>query len=262
MNLFIIDDEPASAALAFPPGVSRGLVPRDWKTHPAETFAPLTDLELIPRSEWSDRIKEKAAQKSRLSDLRNFAALNQNPQPYCWAYSTTTAVMLLRAVNNQPPVRLSAHAIGCKVMSFQERGGWCGLSAKFHREQGCPSVELWTERSMNRNNDRAETWANASLHKVTEDWADLTRQVYDQNMTFDQVATCLLSNIPVAVDMTWWAHSICAMDLVEVEPGSFGLLILNSWGDEWGERGTAILRGSKAIPDGAVALRVTGASEK
>lgn len=245
----------------------RGLVPRDYATSPREMFDPPSNLPLIPRSEWSDRIKEMTATKSRLSDLRDtaiagqpFPSLDQNGQGFCWAYSTTACVMLLRAANNQPHVRLSAHAVGCMVKGFRDEGGWCGLSAKFHREKGCPSVECWPEKSMARSNDRPETWANAALHKVTEEWVDLTRAVYDQSLTFDQLATCLLCRIPCAVDFNWWGHSVCAMDLVEVERGSFGIKILNSWTDGWGERGTSVLQGSRAIPDGAVALRVTGAS--
>jgi hypothetical protein len=226
-------------------------------------FAPPAELPLIPRSEWSDRIKEQERLKSRLSDIRgSIPSLDQNGQGYCWAYSTTSCVMLLRAKANQPYVRLSAHAVACKVKNFRDEGGWCGLSAKFQREQGCPSVDFWPEKSMSRSHDKPETWANAALHKVTEDWVDLGKAVYDQNLTFDQVATCLLSGVPCAVDFNWWSHSVCAVDLVEVEPGSFGLRILNSWSDSWSERGMGVLRGSKAIPTGAVALRVTGASDK
>lgn len=238
-----------------------GLVPRDYSIYPREMFDPPAQLQLIPRSEWSERIKEKARLKSQLSDLRgSIPSLDQNGQGYCWAYSTTSAVMLLRAISNQPYVRLSAHAIGCKVKNFRNEGGWCGLSAKFHREVGCPSVTHWQEKSMSRENDKPDTWANAAMHKVTEEWVDLASSVYDQNLTFDQVATCLLSNIPCAVDFNWWSHSVCGCDLVEVEPGSFGLRIWNSWSDSYGERGMGVLRGSKAIPNGAVALRVTGAA--
>src|SRR5690606_14564247 len=90
-----------------------GLIPRDLSTHPPQMFDPPHDLKLIPRSEWSDRIKKKTQEKSWLTDLRNFPALDQNGQGFCWAYSTTSCVMLLRRVMGQPDVRLSAHAIGC-----------------------------------------------------------------------------------------------------------------------------------------------------
>jgi hypothetical protein len=239
----------------------RGLVPRDYAEDPLSLFDPPDKIGLIPRSSWSALLKEKEATKSLLSDVRgSIPSLDQNGQGYCWAYSTTSAVMILRAVNNQPYVRLSGHSIGCKVKNFRNEGGWCGLSAKFHREHGCASVAAWPEKSMARSNDKPETWANAALHKVTEDWVDLARDVHSQNLTFDQVATCLLLGIPCAVDFNWWSHSVCALDLVEVEAGSFGLRIWNSWSDSYGDRGMGVLRGSKATPNGAVALRVTGAS--
>lgn len=275
-DLFLIDDEtltdPRVKDQVFCPVVNgevkgHGLVPRDYKIHPREMFDHPRDLKLIPRSEWSDRLRDQIAKKARLSDIRDagsggqsIPSLDQNGQGFCWAYSTTSAVMLLRAAANQPYVRLSAHAVACKIKGFRDEGGWCGLSAKFHREQGCPSVALWPEKSMSRQNDRPETWANASLHKVSEEWVDLTQSVYDQNLTFDAVVTCLLCGIPVAVDFNHWSHSVCGTDAVEVESGSFGLNIWNSWSDGWGSRGMGVLRGSKAIPDGAVALRVTGAS--
>lgn len=261
---FLIDDDTPDDGLLNPvvdgEPKGRGYVERDYALYPAEMFDPPSGMSLIPRSEWPARIKEKAETKSRLSDLRWWPALDQDGQGYCWYYSTSGVVMLLRSVMNQPYVRLSAHAGACKVKNFRDEGGWCGLSAKHHREVGCPSVDFWPEKSMSRQHDKPETWANAALHKVSEEWVDLSRSVYDQNLTFDQVASCLLCNIPCAVDFNWWGHSVCAMDLVEVEPGSFGLLILNSWTDGWGDRGAGVLRGSKAIPDGAVALRVTGAS--
>lgn len=263
----IIDDGYVDANLVYPPSHARGAVPRDFAIDPPEMFAPPDEMPLIPRSEWSARIKEQKELGARLSDIRNRAdngvpmkALDQNGQGYCWFYSITGTVMMVRAVNNQPYVRLSGHGGACKVKNFKNEGGWCGLGAKFARETGIPSVAVWPEKSMSRANDNVETWANAAKHKIAEDWVDLAKPVYDQNLTFDQVASCLLTGIPCAVDFNWWAHSVCALDLVEVEPGSFGLLILNSWTDGWGENGTGILRGSKAQPNGAVATRVVGVS--
>lgn len=261
---FLIDDDVQPPE---PPGVMKGYVPRDYEVDPIEMFAPPTDIVLIPRNEWSARIKEKEEQKSRLSDIRRsgnkgqpIPSLDQNGKGYCWAHSTTHTVIVNRAVSNQPYVPLSAYAVACKIKNFRDEGGWCGLSAKFARETGIPSQALWPQQSMSQSHDNSETWQNAALHKITEDWVDLTRQVYDQNLTFDMVISLLLSNIPVAVDFNWWGHSVCALDAVEVEPGSFGIRIWNSWGDSWSDMGEGVLRGSKAIPNGAVATRVTGVS--
>lgn len=267
---FVIDDS-TNNDLIYAPVIDgepkgHGLVPRDYSTFPPEMFAPPTDMQLIPRSEWDARIDEQEARQSSLTHIRMtgnngqpIPALDQNGQGYCWAYSTTMAVMLLRAAQGQPYVKLSAHAIGCKVKNFKDQGGWCGLSAKFQKEVGCPSVKFWPEKSMSRSNDKPEVWANAALHKVTEDWVDLTRNVYDQNLTVDQLATCLLSNIPCAIDYNEWGHSICAIRWKRLESGVYVPEIINSWTDKWGDRGTGLIN-RKWNVDGAVGLRVTGAS--
>jgi hypothetical protein len=250
---------------------ARGLVPRDYDRHPVGSYAGseayAVDMPTIPRSEWSARIKEMVETKSRLSDMRLVAnngqpipSLDQNGQGYCWAYSTTMAVMMLRMVMNLPYVRLSAHATACIIKGYRDEGGWCGLSMERQMSHGTPSVQFWPEKSMSRSNDRPETWANAALHKVTEGWVDIQAAVYNRNLTFDQVMTCLLCRIPVAADFNHWGHSVCLLDPVEVEPGSFAVRGINSWTDAWGDRGMFVLQGGKAIPDGAVAPRVTGAS--
>jgi hypothetical protein len=178
----------------------------------------------------------------------------------CWGHSTTGCVQAVRAVNGQPYVPLSAYMVCAIIKRGRNEGGWCGLSAQFLREHGVCSQALWPQGDRNTSRDTPEVRANAALHKVTEDWVDLTADVYDQNLTFDQVATCLLTGVPCAIDENWWSHSIMACDLVEVEPGSFGIRIRNSWGDGWESKGFGILRGSKCIPDGALAIRVTGAT--
>lgn len=262
----IIDDDPRTNLLAFPPGVRRGYVPRDYAVDPVEMFAPPDEMPLIPRSEWSARIKELTELKARISDVRNtgdggrpIAHLDQGPVGYCWGHSVAHCVTMARALNNQPYVPLSAYAVCAIIKGGRDQGGWCGLAAKFIRDVGIPAQKFWPQGSRSLSHDTPEMRANAALHKTAEDWVDLTVPVHGQNLTFDQVASCLLSGVPVAVDFNWQAHSVCALDLVEVEAGSFGLRILNSWSG-WGDNGTGIYRGRRAVPDGAVALRVTGAS--
>lgn len=241
----------------------RGAIERDYALYPAEMFAPPSELVLIPRGEWSARIKEQEETKSRLSDILLAAgvpSMDQGSNGYCWGHSTVGAVQGIRAVNNQPYVPLSAYMVCAIIKGGRNEGGWCGLSAKFLREHGVCSQALWPQGDRNLRLDTPEVRANAALHKVTEEFVDLTQSVYDQNLTFEQVATCLLLNIPCALDFNWWSHSVMGCDLVEVEPGSFGIRIRNSWSDSWGAKGFGILQGNKARPDGALAIRVTGAS--
>jgi len=263
---FIIDDETAPKLVdqLNPPGFGHGYDPLQKAANPMPMLAPPDQIKLIPRGEWSERIKERKKQKAtgrdmkaRMNGGKKHVSLDQNGQGYCWGYSNTHVAMYCNAQANKPYKRLSAHAVCCVIKGFRDEGGWCGLSAKFIRERGIPSVDKWPEKSMSRSHDTAATWEDARANVVTEDWVDLTRAVYDQSMTFDMVASVLLSGGGfVAVDFNWWAHSVCAIDVVEVEPGSFGLDIQNSWTDGWGEDGCGVLRGARAIPDGAVCTRV------
>ena len=253
---FVIDDTNFNDP-ARPDGM-KGCVPRDFNVQPRKMQA--VNFPLIPQAEWSARIKEMELTQSRLSDIRMtgdngsmIRSYDQNGQGFCWAYSTTAAATLLRAKTNSKHVRLSAHAVACKVKNFVDEGGWGALSMEFIAKHGVPSEATWPAKSMDRGLDIAATWADAAKYRIAEGWADLDSQAWDRHLTFAQVATLLLSRIPVVGDFNWWGHSVCLMDLVETSPGQFGVRILNSWTDAWGDNGTAVLAGQKAIPDAAVA---------
>lgn len=239
----------------------RGYVERDYSVHPREMFAPPSELHLIPRSEWSDRIKEQERTRSRTSDILladGIPAMDQGPNGYCWGHSTAGCSMAIRAINGSPYIPLSAYMVCAILKNGRNEGGWCGLSAKFMREVGICSQEKWPQGQRNLRLDTPEARADAALYKTTEDWVDLGRNVYDQNLPMDIIATCLLTNTPVAGDFDWWAHSVMLCDLVEVEPGSFGIRFRNSWGNNWGQQGFGVLQGNRAHPVGAVATRVVG----
>lgn len=263
MDTLITIDDSTPTDVTHPGSFGRGLVPRDFDVDPPDMFAAPTDMPLIPRSEWDDRIAEQEKEQSSLEHIRlraGIPSLNQGQVGYCWAHSITHTVMLARAAANQPYVPLSAYAVAATIKKGRDEGGWCGLSAKFAREKGIPSQAIWPQGDRNyTQHDNAATWADAAKHEITEDWVDLTRDVWGQNLTFDQVATCLLLNIPCALDFNWWSHSVCGLRLVK-SGGGYGIKIWNSWGDSWSDRGMGILSGTKAIPNGAVATRVTTAS--
>jgi hypothetical protein len=278
----------------------RGLIPRNYATHPRGCYANVAavDVPLIPRSEWPERVRDKVASKSQLSDLRlsgaggpAFPSLDQDGVGYCWAHSSTHAVMYLRLVQHEPVVLLSAFCVAATIKKGADEGGWGAQSLDFITEKGVCSQALWPQGDRSyRKYDTPEVWGNAALHKVVEGWVDLQAAQYDRKMTFDQVGSLLLSDCPVVCDFNWWSHSVLGVDLVDgsaqrdkarAESGKlmtpeefeeawgagdpdtagFGLRIQNSWSDSWSQQGTGVLTGSKAVPDGAVAPRTTAPSE-
>lgn len=236
-----------------------GTIPRDYNVQPPEVFASPDEMELIPESEYDARIEEKEATKSRMSDLRlGIASLDQNGVGYCWAHSTTHAVTILRLRNNQPFVPLSAFSVAAIIKKGRDEGGWCGLSAEFARNTGIAPQSKWPQGNRNYSQlDTPEMRAEMAKHRITEDWVDLRKQVWDRNLTMKQIFTCLLLNIPLALDFEWWGHSVCGLDMVKIERGSYGIRIWNSWSDSWGDNGMGVLQGDKCIPMGAIAVRMT-----
>jgi hypothetical protein len=73
-------------------------------------------------------------------------------------------------------------------------------------------------------------------------------------MTFAQAISCLLNNVPVIFDLNWWGHSVCMIDVDEID-GEVCPDGDNSWTPGWGDNGTFRLQGQKKYPDGAVATR-------
>lgn len=262
----VIDDEFKDNDILFPSGVGRGYVPRDFSQSPPSMFSPPSDIPLVPEHEWESAIKEQESKKSSLSHLwqeyenkhNTILHLDQNGQGFCWSYSTHHTIMATYIRENEPCPRLSAHAVACKIMNFQDRGGWCGLSAEFIRENGCLTVDEWKEQSMSRAYDTKENWERAKKRRIVEDFVDLSApHYYYQKLTFAQVVSCLLLNNPCALDFDWWGHSVCGLRAVVVERGSIGIEIVNSW-KLWGDKGRAVLRGSKAYPNSAICTRLVG----
>lgn len=233
-----------------------GCIPRNYMRCPVGYLpcAKPFDLPLIPESEWQSRLDAQIAAKAQLSDIRNrgmdgkpIPSRDQDGKGYCWAHSSTSACLLVRALNNQPYADLSAYAVACIIKGYQDQGGWGSESLEWIAEHGIPTSKTWPQQSMSRSNDNPAMREEASHYKITE-WMDL------EPRNKNQLVTCLLLNIPVVIDLNWWSHSVCAMDLVSLNP--FRIRILNSWGDSWSENGTGILEGSRAIPDGQIAPRV------
>lgn len=268
-NEFIIDDSYESKHRDSLMMQSRGYDPGSVDRSIYGMMEPPSAIALIPKSEWSARIKEKERTKSNLSNLLLSAGIpstDQNGHGYCWAYSTGGCVQAVREFNSQPYIRLNPHSVAATIKKGADQGGWCGLSCRFLMEHGIAPMGTgdgeWPEHSRRYQDFEPKCRERMEQFKVSEGWINLSLADYDQEMSFDMVASCLLANIPCALDFNWWGHSVAGFDLVEVSSNAFGIRIRNSWGDGWGDKGFSVLTGSKCIPDNAVGLRVTGAVAK
>lgn len=251
-----------------------GLVPRDMQAHPTGslegcvTYGAIQDQ--IPLVEWSDMpdlIREKVSKKTLTGDIRlampggPFTNLDQGNSNYCWAYASVHAMMIARMVANLPTVYLSGHAVGYKIKGGRNQGGWSAHSAEFIMKNGVPSVERWPQQSWDRSKDNSETWADAKQYRFSEGWIDMDAPVYDRDLSFQQLLTLLIWNVPCPVDYNWWGHAVLAIDPIDAfpslpatDPSRYGVRILNSWRN-WGEKGTGVLVKGKARPDNACGMR-------
>lgn len=239
-----------------PKGYTLALEKRDYSTHPLGYCSSQFKLPLIDRSEWRDRIEEKKKHRARLGDLREvmgpngkrIPSTNQGRSNFCWAYSTTSATIITRALQGQPYVALSGSSIACKITNFRNVGGWGANSLEYATQHGIARTADWPEGTdgIRRDLDMPQVWETAKQFRIKE-WMDLNPR------DIDQLMACLLRDIPVVSDFSWWRHSVCTLDAVNWDGRQLETDIWNSWGDNWGTNGLGRLQGSKAIPDGMVA---------
>lgn len=237
-------------------GFSTGLKARNWEEKPLGTFCQPLDIPLIPRSEWKDRIEEQEKTQSRLVDLldvMNVPVKNQQQTNYCWINAPVFCLEVIRAVQGQKYIELSPASVGAKIKNFKNVGGWGTEGLQYLVDHGAVPASLWPCNAIDRKYDTKAADAERPKYQVDE-WYELRRR------SFDQLMTCLLLRIPVAIGLNWWGHEVTALSPVVLSGrDNFGAIIGNSWGVDWGDRGRAVLTEAKATPDDAVAPRVAGA---
>lgn len=235
-----------------------GLMPRDFIESPLGSCDAARPFALPSIADPEKRLADLIGARAQLSDARmrgNFGrpipSRDQGQSSFCWAHSTVGALLLARARQNLPYADLSAYAIACIIKNFQNMGGYGLQSLKWVAEFGCPTSDLWPQKSMNHANVNPLMFANALNNRIAQ-WYDL------EPRNKSQLITCLLLGIPVVCDFHWWGHSVVASDLVSLNP--FRIRIWNSWGDKWSKMGMGILEGAKAIPDAMCAPAIITAS--
>jgi hypothetical protein len=141
--------------------------------------------------------------------------------------------------------------------------GYEGAALQYSAKNGWVRSSLWPNRDNSRRYmSDAACQADRENHKALE-WVDLGND-------YNKFATACLLNWPIAVAYNDWSHVVMICDLVEIEPGSFGLRIRNNWGDSFGAKGRfgfggyAVFRehgGAHSRPSSGFALRQQTAAQ-
>lgn len=241
--------------------LATGCVPRDYSVDPVEMRDSPDAMKVYDESEWDALFDEGEKAEDSLEHIYlrggkpGFSFLDQNGFPDCWFHSSAHAIMMDRLRQNLPEVKLNA--VAGATMMRRTNGGWCGLSMKFIRENGCPIAGSgpgeWPYQSR-RGSDSPELRANMLKFKGLEDWYDLGRAEYDQKLSKKQLATCLFNNNPSPSDYNRYSHSMLSVRWVRIEKGHWGPLTLNSW-KGFGYFGLCVL--ADHVPDNSCALRVS-----
>lgn len=236
-----------------------GCVPRDYDVDPVEMrdspagIKTYSDAELRAIYDAAERDESSLEHiYLRAAESGEFEFLDQASFPDCWAHSTAHAIMVDRLKQNLPYLKLNAVAVA--TLLNRTNGGWSGLSMKFARENGWPVCGTgpgeWPYQSR-RGKDTPELRAAMKLHRNIEDWYDLGRSVYDQELTRAQLAACLSDNLPCPSDYNRFGHAMLSLRWV---PQFNGPLTLNSW-KGFGYHGLCVL--ADMVPDSATALRAS-----
>lgn len=211
---------------------------------------PFPSKWLIPRSEWQARIQEQKERGTRLYDLikrKKLSSLNQDRTNYCWMNAVIGSVEVTRLKQNQRIVRLSPASAAAQIKQYQNIGGW-GLEAiQWLAKYGCNEVGDWPANAIDRKYATAANREKALAYRV-QNWVAL------EPRNLDQLVSLLLADdpIPVPVGYLWWGHEVYATH-VEWIDGEVAIGIRNSWSDEWGDFGFAVLQGNKRLFDDGVA---------
>jgi hypothetical protein len=270
---WIIDDTTPIESQAIN-GLGHGYVERDVAVQPAYGASPSL-LKTYDVDTWPELLAEQEAKQSSLWHIRNRRGPNGGPIPYldqgrygyCWAHSAVHALMLQRAVANQPYVPLSAFSVAGPIKNGRNEGAWAALAFDRMMTHGVAPQSLWPQGNASPSLWTPSTAIEAAKNRISEGWWDAGKHPGLRNLSIEQVFTLLIDNVPTPVEFNWWTHSVLGLRFVDTKRTAnkrdihnrYALDILNSWVN-YGDNGVGRITGQRMRPDSAVALTVAFAA--
>lgn len=246
--------------------VNPGLVERDFTVQPYQALP--SEMKTHPMKEWPERIRDKFAAKSRLSDIRNRSGKDGGPIPfllqgrwgYCWGHDAVHMVMLARGKMGLPYIAMSAFSVCAMIMKGANNGGWAALAIDWIVKNGVGPQALWPQGSVDLKLWTLECQAEASKYKISEGWWDGALHPGLRKLSKEQLGTNLLDSNPVALEYNDMSHSMAGLDLNDEypnkdpeDPSRYSIDHLNSW-PNYGVNGVGRRAGMKAWPDTSAAI--------
>ncbi len=256
----IIDDE-----TDVPGGLGRGLIPRNYDDipHGALPYAAPMDVEIIPRTEWKDRIRQREKDRAALRMLCADAGLTPKDQGQtnsCWANGALHTVEIWRLIQNQPLVRLSAASISGPITNYRDVGGWGAQAVEYLVKHGAAPESLWPNTAVTARQHNTTAVELSRRQFRIDEWYDVvTTNGMDARERFDRQATMLLLGYPCSGAFNWMRHLVTPLDLVVLPNGGYGVFCHNS-GYGRDRRGFTTLTEAKGAPDECLCPRSVTAS--
>jgi hypothetical protein len=181
---------------------------------------------IIPKSEWSARIKEKKERKTRVIDQQNFKAHDQNGFPSCWRNGPAHAATTRRVMDGLPYVEISAMSL-CPEHSPHTGGDEYDAGQALVKYGGA-SVDVWGNNDSNMRLTDTDPVKQSRKHHVLS-------AMYSLNSDEEFATACLMTpQFTIAMAFNRWSHVISGGDLDEPESGVFGMIDRNNWGESYG----------------------------
>lgn len=239
-----------------------GILPRYLEYGGAEARAsklvPVSDYPdmLIPWDEFKERIQE--AHEKRTMPIYHYKASpavpkNQTKFGYCWTYSLTSAVEVMRVREGQPYRRLAPNTLGWLV-DWKNVGNHMTSAIEGAMKRGIASSEFAADNSIDPKTFIPGWQEDALRHKPSE-WFDTVgvdrRRRSEKEMVQQCVSLLLGPALPGYVGHNWWGHATGSLGVRWDENELYNLVWqeVNSHGD-----GLIELTGQHGIPDEAYFL--------